>query len=134
MKTYAYYSTLKKPTWAPPAWLFGPVWAVLYVLIAISFGYALTLYMNDALPFLAFLPFILNIVFNVAFTPIQFGLKSNALAAIDVALVLATLVWALVVIVPIAPWIAYANVPYLLWVCFATVLQFTVTAMNAKVS
>ena len=78
------------------------------------------------------LPFILNLVFNLSFTPLQFGLKNNLLAAIDILLVLGTLIWAMVAIYPHARWIAYIQIPYLLWVSFATVLQFTVTYLNRK--
>lgn len=77
------------------------------------------------------LPFVFNIIFNLAFTPLQFGLKSNLLAAIDILLVLATLVWAMVAIYPYAKWITYIQVPYLLWVSFATMLQLTITYLNA---
>lgn len=76
------------------------------------------------------LPFILNVVFNALFTPLQFGLKSNVLASVDIVLVLGTLLWALIAIFPHARWVAYANIPYVLWVCFATVLQFTITYLN----
>jgi len=72
----------------------------------------------------------LNLVFNFAFTPLQFGLKNNFLAAADILLVLATLLWALIAIWPQARWIVYVNIPYLLWVGFATVLQLTVTYLN----
>ena len=76
------------------------------------------------------LPFILNLVFNLSFTPLQFGLKNNLLAAIDILLVLGTLIWAMVAIYPHARWIAYIQIPYLLWVSFATVLQLTITYLN----
>lgn len=76
------------------------------------------------------LPFILNLVFNLIFTPIQFGLKNNLLAALDISLVLITLVWAMIAIYKYVPWITYIQIPYLLWVCFATVLQFSVTWLN----
>ena len=130
MKTYKSYQNLKKPTWAPPAWLFGPVWTVLYILIAISFGYAIYLFSTDAIPFVVLLPFILNLIFNFAFTPIQFGLKSNVLAAMDILLVLGTLIWAMTAIFGFAAWVTYINIPYLLWVSFATVLQLTITYLN----
>ena len=39
MNTTTWYATLLKPTWAPPSWVFGPIWSVLYAIIAISFGY-----------------------------------------------------------------------------------------------
>ena len=76
--------------------------------------------------------FILNLIFNFAFTPLQFGLKNNLLAAADILLVLATLIWAMVAIYPHTRWIALANVPYLLWVIFATILQLTITYLNWK--
>jgi len=70
------------------------------------------------------------LIFNFAFTPIQFGLKNNLLAAIDIALVLGTLVWLMLAIYPHLKWITYIQIPYLLWVLFATILQFTVTFLN----
>jgi len=126
----SWYKELIKPTWAPPSWLFGPVWSVLYVLIAISFGAVFYKFINKQLPFIVVLPFILNLIFNLSFTYFQFGLKSNILAAIDIALVLITLAWALVVIYPHIKWISLINIPYLIWVMFATVLQFTITFLN----
>lgn len=128
--SYTWYSQLIKPTWAPPSWIFGPVWSVLYVLIAISFGKVFLLLWQKQISWIVALPFILNIIFNLIFTPIQFGLKSNILAVIDILLVLGTVVWAMIAIFPHARWIAYIQIPYLLWVSFATVLQLTVTYIN----
>lgn len=125
-----WYGQLIRPSWAPPSWLFGPVWTFLYTVIVISFGYVVYMYAQNRIPFMVLLPFILNIVFNVLFTPLQFSLKSNVLAAIDVVLVLITLIWALLSIYPYAKWVSFVNIPYLLWVCFATVLQLTVTYLN----
>jgi tryptophan-rich sensory protein len=130
METYTWYQTLIKPEWAPPAWLFGPVWSVLYIIIAASFGYVGYLFYKNQIPFLVLLPFILNLVFNFAFTPLQFWLQNNLLAAGDILLVLGTLIWAMLVIYPFVPWIVYVNISYLLWVCFASVLQLTVTYLN----
>ena len=130
MNTSEWYAQLIKPFWAPPAWIFGPVWTVLYVIIALSFGYVIYLFLKKRIPFAVMAPFVLNIIFNLAFTPIQFGLQNNLLAAADISLVLATLVWALVAIFPYVRWVAYVNTPYLLWVTFATILQFTITTLN----
>lgn len=121
---------LLKPSWAPPSWLFGPVWTVLYLIIAISFGYVGWLAWKRKIKLSVLMPFVLNIFFNLIFTPIQFGLQNNLLAAFDILLVLATLVWAMVAIWPKKRWVALVNIPYLLWVCFATVLQITITMMN----
>ena len=82
------------------------------------------------IPLIVALPFILNLIFNFAFTPLQFGLKNNLLAAVDILLVLGTLIWAMVAVYPRARWIAYVQIPYLLWVSLATVLQLTITYLN----
>ena len=124
------YVAYIRPSWAPPGWLFGPVWSVLYVIIAASFGSVFYKAFTREIPWMIALPFILNVFFNLAFTPLQFGLKSNALASVDIVLVLVTLVWALWVIYPYMPWVSYINMPYLAWVSFATVLQLTITYLN----
>jgi tryptophan-rich sensory protein len=129
-ESYTWYATLIKPSWAPPSWLFGPVWSVLYAIIAVSFGFVFYKTYLGVIPFWVALPFFLNLIFNVAFTPLQFNLKSNALASADILLVLITLVWALYAIYPYAKWVALVNIPYLLWVSFATVLQLTITYLN----
>lgn len=127
---YNWYSTLIKPTWAPPSWIFGPVWTFLYTLIFISFGKVFLMLWQRQISFIVALPFILNLIFNFSFTPLQFGLQNNLLAAIDILLVLSTLIWAMIAIYPYAKWITYIQIPYLLWVSFATILQLTITYLN----
>ena len=133
MNTYNWYSQLIKPFWAPPSWLFGPVWSVLYAIIAVSFGTVFYKAFTGKLPWMVALPFALNLLFNFAFTPIQFGLKNNLLSSVDILLVVATLVWALVALWHAAPelrWVVYVTIPYLLWGMFATCLQLTITYLN----
>lgn len=130
MEQMKWYSTLVKPEWAPPSWVFGPVWTVLYAGIAVSFGTVFYRVATGKMPASVAVPFALNLVFNLAFSPIQFGLRSNLLAAADILLVLVTLIWALVSIWPRVRWVALVNIPYLLWVSFATILQLTITWLN----
>ncbi len=130
MDSKQYYLKTKRPTWAPPSWLFGPVWSVLYILIFISFGYVFYKgYIGDIF-FIIVLPFILNIIFNILFSPIQWGLKSNLLASIDILFMLITLIWGMISIYTYYQWITYIQIPYLLWVSFAFVLQFSITVLN----
>ena len=130
MNEASFYVELIRPAWAPPAFLFAPVWAALYFIIAISFGYVFYKAVKKEISFTIALPFILNLIFNFAFIPLQFGLQNNLLAFIDILLVLATLIWAMVVVYPKMKWVALVNIPYLLWVSFATVLQATITYLN----
>ena len=132
MNTYTNYRELIKPTWAPPSWVFGPVWTFLYIIIAISFGYVFYKYLKGEVSFMFALPFILNLIFNFAFTPIQFGLVNLPLASIDILLTVGTLLWALIVIFPVFPWVLYVNIPYVLWASFATAVQLTITFLNWK--
>ena len=130
MDTSSWYSKLVKPSWSPPGWLFGPVWSILYVMIAISFGKVFIGTFRNEIPLLIALPFILNLVFNFAFSPLQFSLQNNLLAAIDIVLILLTLIWAMMAIWPYYHWVTYIQIPYLLWVSFATILQLTITRLN----
>jgi tryptophan-rich sensory protein len=132
MNTSSWYEALIKPSWAPPNWLFGNVWSVLYILIFISFSGVFYQWMNGKLSWMVVLPFVLNIFFNIAFSPIQFGLRNNLLAAIDITLILATIIWAMIAIWPYMKWVALMQIPYLVWVCIATTLQFSITYLNWK--
>ncbi len=125
-----WYRELAKPSWAPPAKVFGPVWIVLYTGIIFTFGAAAYMFVKSQIYWLVLLPFILNIVFNIGFTPLQFKLRNNILALIDIVLVLITLIWALLSVYQFAPWILWFNIPYLLWVAFATILQSSITWLN----
>lgn len=130
MTTFEWYQSLQKPAWAPPSWLFGPVWSILYTIIFVSYFYVFYQFFKHKISFVVLLPFILNLVFNFAFSPIQFTLQNNLLALVDILLVLSTLIWALIAIYPHFKWVSFVNIPYLAWVSFATVLQATITYLN----
>lgn len=129
-KAKEWYRDLRKPSDAPPSWVFGPVWSLLYVLIAISFGFVAYQGYRGAVPIPVLALFASNLVTNLAYSPIQFRLKNLVLASVDVVLVLASLAIALACIYPYYPWVVWINIPYLLWASFATALQVAITAMN----
>lgn len=138
----AYYKKLHKPKWAPPAKVFAPVWIFLYVIIIITFCYIFYLYINNLATGDLLLPLVLNLLFNLLFTTIQFRLEDNLLASIDIVLILATIVWFMYVVFmystasghinPDIRFLIYMNMPYLLWVTYATVLQITITRLNEE--
>ena len=130
MKNYKRYGELKKPSFSPPARVFAPVWTALYIIIALSFGGVAYRAFDLLIPAGLLLPFLLNLIFNFLYVPLEFKFKSNFLAALDILLVLATLVYALVRIYRFVPWVAYVNIPYVLWVAYATVLQLSIVWLN----
>jgi tryptophan-rich sensory protein len=76
------------------------------------------------------LPFAINLVANLIFTPIQFGLRNLPLAAVDILVVWATIPWCVIAVWRHYRWVAIAQVPYFVWVSLATVLQLSITARN----
>jgi tryptophan-rich sensory protein len=124
------YKKLKKPGWAPPDWLFGVVWSVLYPIIIAVNVYVLVLLRRGTIDHKLASIFWLNLAFNFAFTPIQFWLKNNWLAFVDIVLVLATIVWAIIAIWPHSAAAGLAFLPYLIWVGIATALQSYIAFKN----
>jgi tryptophan-rich sensory protein len=96
----------------------------------VSFGTVFYQVAIGKIPWMIALPFVLNLVFNAAFAPLQFALRNNVLASIDIILLLITLIWAMIAIWPYLRWVTYASIPYVLWVSFATVLQLKLSYLN----
>ena len=138
--TQDWYRELIKPEWAPDPSVFGKVWGVLYVMIAIAFVY--TLYRtygwggaSGASPVNLWPKYILyifafNIFVNIIFTPIQFGLRNLPLAMADILLILGSCFALMYYTFPYSKWITLLLAPYTIWVCIATVLQGTITYLN----
>jgi len=82
------------------------------------------------LPLIVALPFAINLVANLIFTAIQFGMRNLPLAAADILIVWGTIVWMMLAVWPQYRWVAAAQVPYFIWVSIATVLQLAITWMN----
>ncbi|QDT04902.1 TspO/MBR family protein [Rubripirellula lacrimiformis] len=125
-----WYDALEKPTWTPEPSTIGLIWQILYPIILVTFGYIFYRVARKKIPFPVAIPLVINLIANVAFTPIQFGLRNLPLAAVDIAIVWITILWAMKAIWPHHRWIALAQIPYLVWVSIATVLQFTITWNN----
>jgi translocator protein len=125
-----WYEGLAKPSWTPAPATIGLIWQVLYPIILVGFGFVFVQAIRRRVPWLVALPFAINLVANLTFTPIQFGLRNLPLAALDIVIVWATILWGMVAIWRHYRWVAVAQVPYFVWVSLATVLQLAITAMN----
>lgn len=125
-----WYSTLVKPELNPPSWVFGPVWTTLYALMGIA---AFLVWKNgwerkDVK--MALGVFGIQLFLNAIWSIIFFGLHSPAWALVDIVLLWFTIVWTMVVFYKISKPAMYLLVPYLLWVSFATYLNYAIWTLN----
>lgn len=130
MDWMTWYNTLEKPGWTPASATIGLIWQILYPIILVSFGFVFVQAFRRRVPWKVAVPFAINLVANLLFTPIQFGLRNMPLASIDIVIVWGTIIWAVVVVWRHYRWVAVAQVPYFVWVSIATVLQLSITVMN----
>lgn len=125
-----WYATLNKPAINPPNWVFAPVWSVMYILMGIAAGMVWArgfyhIWVKTALYFFGF-----QLLFNGLWSIVFFGFR-QPFAALVVILVLLVLIaltikWFKVV----SSTAAYLMVPYFLWVCFATYLNYKIWTLN----
>lgn len=125
-----WYNSLAKPAWTPAPATIGLIWQILYPIILITFGFCFVQAVRGRIPAWTVLPFAINLAANLAFTPIQFGLRNLTLASIDILIVWGSIIWLAVAIWPHSRIIALAQVPYFVWVSIASTLQISITVMN----
>ena len=125
-----WYNSLAKPAWTPAPATIGLIWQILYPIILISFLFVFVQAARRRVGWRVALPFAINLVANLIFTPIQFGLRSLPLASLDILVVWGTILWMIVAVWRHDRWVAFAQVPYLVWVSIATALQLSITGMN----
>ncbi len=123
-----WYVALQKPPWTPPNWLFGPVWAVLYVTIAIA-GWSVwrSRALSITKPILIWL---LQLILNGLWSWLFFGLRRPDLALIDIVALLIAICWFIASANRISRIGAWLFVPYALWVGFAAALNFSIWQLN----
>jgi translocator protein len=120
------YAALDRPAWAPPAWLFGPVWTVLYVTIAVSGWLA---WRRAGLSWVL-APYIVQLVLNAAWTPLFFGMSAYGLAAIEIILLWLAIGATVLAFGRVHAGAAWLLVPYWLWVTFAAALNVAIWWAN----
>jgi len=124
-----WYLTLNRPSFNPPNWIFGPVWTTLYILMGISL---FLIWKQSARKErnLAILIFLLQLALNFCWSFIFFYFNLIGLALIEIIFLWASIIIMLVLFYKIKPITAYINIPYLLWVTFATLLNASYYFLN----
>ena len=124
-----WFTTIQKPSWNPPNWLFGPVWTTLYVLMGIAF-FLVWRSPNSADKSRAMLIFALQLVLNFFWSFIFFKQQNISGAFIEILFMLAAIVVTIVLFSKVNRTAAWLLAPYLAWVSFASFLNFTIWQLN----
>ena len=93
MDWMTWYNSLEKPGWTPSPSTIGLIWQILYPIIVVTFGFVFVQAFRGKVPWLVALPFAINLVANLIFTPIQFGMRNLPLATVDILIVWGTIIW-----------------------------------------
>lgn len=124
-----WYASLQQPSFNPPNWVFGPVWTTLYAIMGISLFMIWTMDAGRERN-RAILIFMAQLLLNFCWSFFFFHFKMIGLALIDIIALWIMIVFMLYRFFKIKPWAAYMNIPYLLWVTFASVLNAAYFLLN----
>ncbi len=126
----SWYANLKKPSFSPPNWLFGPVWTLLYALMGISAYLIWQEGIERREVKNAFFLFALQLILNFLWSFFFFKLQSPFHALIEIVLLWLLILATIVSFYSLNKTAAYLLIPYLLWVSFATLLNFSIYRLN----
>lgn len=124
-----WYAELNKPSWNPPGWVFGPVWTLLYIAMAVA-AWLVWREGGWKLRGPALTVFLVQWLLNALWTPLFFGLQRVDLALVNIVLMWLAIVATIVLFHRISKVATILLVPYLAWVTFATALNFAIWRMN----
>jgi tryptophan-rich sensory protein len=124
-----WYKTLLQPTFAPPSWVFGPVWTTLYTLMGIALFLVWQRPKSNRRTH-ALIFFCVQLALNALWTPVFFGLHAIGAAFALILVLLISIAVTIFYFYKIRPGAAYLLVPYILWVLFATVLNGAIWQLN----
>jgi len=124
----AWYRALAKPSWNPPDWVFGPVWTLLYVLMALAAWLVWLRGWKAARYALAL--FVVQLILNAAWSWLFFGLRQPGWAFVEIVVLLAAIIATTVAFARVKPIAAWLLAPYLAWVAFAGFLNFAIWRLN----
>jgi len=125
----SWYADLRKPTWNPPNWIFAPAWSTLYLLMAVA---AWIVWRRAGLraPGGALGLFSAQLILNVAWSVLFFGLRSPAAALGGIVVLWVAIVATIVAFSRTSPAASWIMIPYLAWVTFAGALNLAIWRLN----
>ncbi len=124
-----WYATLKKPFFNPPNWIFSPVWISLFILMGISLFFVWR--RPDHPKFkIAFIFFFVQLILNIFWSAAFFGLRSPLLGLIDIVLLWIAILFTILNFLKVSKFAGVLLLPYLVWVSFATLLNFSLWILN----
>lgn len=127
----SFYGQLEQPEWAPPSWVFGPVWTVLYIMMAVAAWLVWRTGGFRANKFALGL-FLVQLGLNALWSWLFFAWHFGALAFVDIVLLWMLIIATLVAFWRVRPLAGFLLVPYLLWVSFASALNYSVWRLNPE--
>lgn len=125
-----WYAQLNKPSFNPPNWLFGPVWTTLYTLMGISAAAIWQAGIEKESVKKALYIFITQLGLNALWSFLFFGYKNPLFAFIEILCLLLAIILTIIHFKRIKTWAAWLLVPYLIWVTFASILNFYIYLLN----
>lgn len=125
-----WYENLRKPSWNPPNWIFGPAWTVILGLAAWSGVLAWSRASSSSEELLILILFGINIVLHMLWSPLFFNLKRPDWALIEVPFLWLSILALMIGLARFSTLTVYLLLPYLLWVTFAAFLNLTIVRMN----
>ena len=125
-----WYTSIQKPSWNPPGWVFGPVWTTLYILMGISLFLVWKQPGNSAMKRTAIVVFFIQLALNFAWSFIFFDQHEIGWATVEIAVLWIAILVTIILFSKISRLAACLLVPYLLWVSFASALTYTIYSMN----
>lgn len=126
----AWFQAIQKPAWNPPSYLFGPVWTLLYCLMGISFWLVWTAKVPESTKRNAYLIFGIQLFLNFWWSILFFKCHSPSLALVDIVLMVVTILLSIFAFAKFSKTAAWLLVPYISWVTFATILNYTIWILN----